>query len=277
MEKQVSEADVITKFPKAPVTVDQIAADLRKLGVEPGMTILVHSSLSALGWVCGGEVAVVDALMAVIRPFGNLIMPTHTSHLSDPSRWENPPVPRSWWPVIRQATPPFRPETTPSRGMGSIPELFRTMAEVVRSVHPHFSFAAWGERSIDLVNNHELNFGLGEGSPLARVYDMDGSVLLLGVDFDRNTSFHLAEHRAEYATKEMIYEMAPIMENGHRRWKRHRNINLDSSDFNDIGRDFCDSYSQHVRTGLVGNAFCRLFPQRIAVDYAREWIHRKRR
>ncbi len=28
---------------------------------------------------------------------------------------------------------------------------------------------------------HTLEFGLGEGSPLARVYDLDGFVLLLGV------------------------------------------------------------------------------------------------
>jgi len=37
-----------------------------------------------------------------------------------------------------------------------------------------------------------------ENSPLARVYDRDGDVLLLGVGHDSNTSLHLAEHRADF-------------------------------------------------------------------------------
>ena len=37
-----------------PGTVNSLSRDLRSLGVAEGMTLLVHSSMSALGWVAGG-------------------------------------------------------------------------------------------------------------------------------------------------------------------------------------------------------------------------------
>lgn len=273
----MGEAEVIHRNPGEPVTHDVLVADLHALGLEPGTTVVVHSSLSALGWVCGGEITVIRALMEVIRPFGNIVMPTHTGHLSDPAQWENPSVPQSWWAPIRKSMPPFDSEVTPSRGMGRIPELFRTMPDVVRSSHPHFSFAAWGENSVDIVADHSLDFGIGEGTPLARVYELDGMVLLLGVDFDRNTSFHLAENRARYRTREELFRMAPILVNGHRRWKKYRDINIDSDDFREMGRDFCRHNERIVHTGQAGFGRCCLFKQRAAVDYAVEWLARNRK
>ena len=62
----MSERDAVEKSTR-PATVDSIKDDLRRLGVEPGMTLLVHSSLSAVGWVSGGPVAVVQALEGVLE------------------------------------------------------------------------------------------------------------------------------------------------------------------------------------------------------------------
>ena len=70
---------------KGPVTVQSLGKDLRGLGVRPGMVLIVHSSLSAMGWVCGGAVSVILALQSVLRSYGTLIMPTHSGDLSDPS------------------------------------------------------------------------------------------------------------------------------------------------------------------------------------------------
>ena len=81
----MSEKDVIAHTKSQPATVASLAHDLARLGVEPGMTLLVHSSLSALGYVIGGPVAVVQALEGVLSPRGTLVMPTQTGDLSDPA------------------------------------------------------------------------------------------------------------------------------------------------------------------------------------------------
>jgi methylglutaconyl-CoA hydratase len=75
---RMSESQTIAAVAQ-PATRASLAADLRVLGVQPGMTLLVHSSLSALGWVCGGPVAVIQALQDALTPAGALVMPTHTS------------------------------------------------------------------------------------------------------------------------------------------------------------------------------------------------------
>ena len=112
------EADLIARSERGPVTVEMLVADLTALGVEPGMALLLHSSLSSLGWVCGGPQAVIVALETVLGPAGTLVVPTHSGANSDPAAWVAPPVPEAWWPVIRSSMPAYDPHLTPTRGMG---------------------------------------------------------------------------------------------------------------------------------------------------------------
>lgn len=267
----MSEASAIEKT-EAPRTRDSLARDLRALGLAPGQTVLVHSSLSALGWVSGGPVAVIQALMEVLTPDGTLIMPAHSGDLSDPALWQNPPVPPAWWATIRDTMPAFDPRYTPARGMGWIVEAFRSWPGVRRSHHPQVSFAAWGKQAAFITADHTLDYGLGDGSPLARIYDLDGLVLLLGVPYANNTSFHLAEYRAPGGSP--VQQGAPIMENGQRVWKTLRDIDLDSDVFDELGAAFEATYP--VKCGRVGSAPTRLFLQRPAVDFAVQWIAARR-
>ena len=259
-----------------PATVDSLMTDLANLGVRPGMILLVHSSLSTLGWVCGGPVAVVLALEQLLGPQGTLVMPTHSSDLSDPATWENPPVPPEWWGIIRQTMPAYQPDLTPTRGMGAIPECFRKQPGVQRSAHPQMSFAARGPKAAFITAHHSLAFGLGAESPLARLYDLAGWVLLLGVGHGNNTSIHLAEYRADFPTKQLETRHAPLMVDRQRQWVAFQDIWFDDSDFEFIGVDFARDTGLE-RRGRVGNATALLLPQRPLVDYAVGWMERNRR
>lgn len=259
-----------------PGTVASLSADLTQLGVRPGMTLLVHSSLSSLGWVCGGPVAVVKALQAALGESGTLVMPTHTADLSEPSYWQNPAVPEAWWPIIRETMPAFEPDLTPTRGMGCIPEYFRRHPGVLRSNHPQSSFAAWGARAAAVTGEHALAFSLGEGSPLARLYEMDAHILLLGVGHDRNTSLHLAEDRASFMSKGVLLQGGPVLQEGRRRWVTFEEWRYDDEDFPAIGAAFA-SETGLARTGRVGTATAQLMPQVALVDYAVQVMTQNRR
>jgi aminoglycoside 3-N-acetyltransferase len=267
----MSEEQIVHATP-SPRTRESLANDLRQLGVVPGMTIIVHSSLSSLGWVNGGPVTVVQALMDVVTEAGTIVMPTQTGEYSDPAQWENPPVPQAWWQIIRDTMPAFETQITPATFMGRIVEVFRMWPGVLRSNHPIVSFAAWGRHAQYITAGHTLEYGLGEGSPLARIYDLDGWVLLLGVGYDSNTSFHLAEYRAPKA--EQIVLGSPILENGERVWKTYRDIKIDSGIFPEIGVKF--EQTGLVKVARVGSAESKLFRQRAGVDFAMQWLTRRR-
>ncbi len=257
-----------------PVTVDRLLSDLAALGLAAGDDVIVHSSMQSLGWVPGGAPAVVDALTGTVTDAGTLVMPTHTSHYADPSEWENPPLPDDWVPTVRETMPAYRPEVTPTRGMGSVAECFRSYPGAVRSDHPIYSFAAWGKRAGYVAEGHELGYGMGEGSPLARLYDVGGRVLLLGVGHGRNTSLHLAEYRAGVTGE--CERGAPVLVDGQRRWKTFPDVRVDDGDFADLGRAFERERPEAVESGRVGNASATLVDQVALVDFAVDWLRENR-
>ncbi|WP_345963693.1 AAC(3) family N-acetyltransferase [Streptomyces sp. BRB040] len=259
-----------TPPPTGPlVTRGTLAAGLRELGVRTGDTLLAHTSLSSLGWVCGGPVAVVRALLDVLGPDGTLVVPTQTGDLSDPALWTSPPVPEAWWESIRAAAPPYDPLITPSRGVGVVPETVRTWPGARRSAHPQTSFAALGARAAEVVAGHATDCRLGERSPLAVLERLDARVLLLGAGYDACTAFHLAEYR-------IPGPMVEVGRPGPVGWERVREVSITSERFDELGHDF--ERDHPVVRGRVGAADVRLFPLPDAVAYAERWLplHRPR-
>lgn len=270
----MSERDVIEKSTE-PITRGRIVEDLRSLGISTGNTLIVHSSLSALGFVIGGAQTVVDALLESIGPTGTLTMPGHSSALSEPSHWKNPPVPQNWWPIIRATMPAFDLDLTPMREMGMIAEAFRRLPGVQRSYHPRMSHLAYGPLADIITNGHSLVDGLGEQSPLARLYECDAQVLLLGVPHANNTSIHLAEYRAKWPSKMRMTQGSPILIDGKRKWVTYQELDTNSDDFDAIGSELAINNMQI--SGSVGFAKAQLMRQRVAVDFATDWITQNRK
>ncbi|NMU93944.1 AAC(3) family N-acetyltransferase, partial [Achromobacter ruhlandii] len=179
-----------------PATRDSLAAQLREGGLRPCATVLVHTSLRALGWIAGGPVALIQALLDCVGSDGLVAMPAHSSDLTDPAQWQAPPVPDAWLDTLREHMPAYDPAITPTRGMGAVAELFRTWPDARRSLHPTCSFAAVGAGADALTANHRLDDPLGETSPLAKLLRADAEILLLGVGFDVCTLLPLPEHPA---------------------------------------------------------------------------------
>lgn len=269
----MAESDTIAKA-EFPATAGSLTADLRALGVEPGMTLVVHSSLKALGWVVGGAHTVVLALQAAVTDTGTLILPAFSSDNSEPSHWQDPAVPEAWWQLVRDNMPAFDPRLSVTRAMGAIAECFRCAPDVRRSGHPAVSWCAWGRYARAITQDHRLNSGFGEESPLARVYDLGGGVLLLGVGHDRNSSLHLAEHRADWPAKVSMKQGAAIMVGEHRQWVQFDDLKLNGGDFPEIGWDFIRA--GHVKTGPVACAKAQLMNQPMLVDFAAQWITARR-
>ena len=269
----MSEADLV-KRTKFPLTRNSLAGKLRDVGLAEGQTVLVHMAMSKLGWIPGGAQAVVDALLDVLGGSGTLMMPTHTTDNTDPAEWQHPPVPESWWQTIRDEMPPYNPLRTPTRYMGAVPELFRTYPNVIRSNHPMTSFAAHGPNAQKLIDDHFLEHETGDRSPVGRLYELDGYVLLLGVEHWNNTSLHLAEFRANFPGKTKQRTGSAMMVNGKREWVWYELVNSYSDDFGEIGQAFDEHANINVQK--IADAEVRLFRQRSVVDFAIEWMEKHR-
>lgn len=260
-------SELIEKTP-TPRTRQSLLNDLRESGVEKGMTLIVHTSLSSLGWVNGGEVAVIQSLMDAVSDEGTIVMPSQTVEISDPAEWENPPVPEAWWEEIRQTMPVYDPQYTPANFMGKVAEVFRTFPGVIRSSHPSYSFTAWGKHKEKILQDQPLEWSLGEASPLKKLFNQDAHVLLLGAGFDSCTAFHLAEYRIEY--QNIITKGAPMIEQGERVWKEYKELEFRDELFEDLGADFEKVY--YVKQGKVGSAESKLFSVKNAVEHAEMWL-----
>lgn len=249
-------------------TRSSLASDLRSLGVASSSILLVHSSLSSLGFVCGGAEAVVLALLEVLGEKGTLVVPTHSSDNSDPTLWQHPPVPSEWWSEIRASMPAYNQRTTRTRLMGAISETVRTWPGVLRSAHPQTSFAAIGPQASGIVDGHALDCLLGGRSPLARLEERDAKVLLLGVGWDVCTAFHLAEYRSPSPTMEN--NSFAVMTNEGREWKTVGDVAVNGDDFGEMGESF--EKVGPVLRGRVGRAAAKLFSVADAVRYAESWL-----
>jgi aminoglycoside 3-N-acetyltransferase len=270
----MSEATVIENSLQ-PYTKDILVNDLRNLGLQEGDIILVHSSLSKIGWVVGKEITVIESLKEVLTKEGTLVMPTFSGGNSEPSYWKNPPVPNSWYTTIREHTPAFNPHVTPTMFMGKIADTFFRYPEVIRSMHPQTSFSAWGKEAKHITENHTVtDYGFGKTSPLYKLLITNAKVLLLGVGYGNCTSLHLCE--VDLCTPKMIQKNgASININNKPTWVTFDEILYDDSDFDIIGKDY--ERNHKVLIGNIGQAKSRLLNLQDIYQFGLVWMKNNRK
>lgn len=182
-QRKVAVEDVVSYFeglaelgyvklvdPEKMISRDRLVDDLRTLGLTAGMDVMVHSSLSSIGYVVGGADTVVDALLAAIGPEGTLLMPSFN----------------------HGAARVYNPLTTPTTN-GAIPDAMWRRPDAVRSMHPTHAVAAIGPNAEAYCRGH-LDIGVwAPESPIGRLIHGGGYILSIGVTHNTTTAHHVAE------------------------------------------------------------------------------------
>ena len=229
-------------------TILELTQQLQSLGVESGGVLVVHTSFRAVRPVENGPTGLIEALRAALGPDGTLVMPSWTG----------------------DDNTPFDPATTAANpDLGVTADTFWRMPGVRRSDHP-FAFAAAGLHAAEITTDplplppHRLE------SPIGRVHELDGQVLLLGVGHDANTTLHLAEVLADVPYR-MPHHIT-VLENG-------RPTRIDYGETDHCCQRFsrADEWLRQrglQREGAVGSAHARLMRSRDIVRVAMEYLAR---
>jgi len=260
------------------VTRQGIAADLMALGVSSGDTVMLDASVHAIGWIVGGPDRVLEAVFDVVGEAGTLMMYVGWDGSPYDVTVGLPELP----PALMAAWPAYDPGTSRAvREWGVLGEYLRTWSGAHRSDHPDSSVVAVGRLAEELTRDHPLHYGMGPGSPLAKLCEAKGKVVLLGSPLANLTLLHHAEHLAQVPNKEVVRYWAPIVRDGTKLWIQIEEFSTEgclpwygpTDPFEAIVREYLQA--GRGRVGRVGAAKCTLFDAAGLTAFAVEWIEER--
>ncbi len=259
---------------KPILTKHDLITSLRLMGLTAGDTVMVHSSMKAAGNVMGGPTTVMQALLDTVTPDGMVMMyvgweniPDYTNELDDETRQ-----------LFYAHHPPFDPATArATRDHGVLVEVLRTWPNAQRSANPEASIGAVGKDAAWVTADHPLDYGYGAGSPLAKLVETGGKVLMLGAPLDTITLLHYAENIARFEPKDIIHYSCPIIRDGQTVWVDIEDYNTGDPhadyEFYQIAGDYLAAGKGS--TGTVGEAQSYLFDARDLVAFAVQWLEER--
>lgn len=219
------------------VTKRDLRAALDDLDVRSGSWVMVHSSLSSFGRFGGGAAAVIETLMETIGDNGVLMMPSFNHGA----------------PFRNGGAGYYDPAETPTTN-GRIPDTFRRMPGVHRSLNPTHPIAAWGGESAALIQTHHRTLTMGPDSPLGRLGRQGGAVLLIGVNYSANTFHHVVETTTGAPCLGRRTEELPVrLPDGRRVLGRTWSWRAAPCPLND-GNRYADLMAPHERVATLGGA-----------------------
>ncbi|HJN18047.1 MAG TPA: AAC(3) family N-acetyltransferase [Armatimonadota bacterium] len=238
----------------ASVTNTDIVDGLGRLGISSGDLVFAHASLSRLGWVEGGPDGLIDALLAAVGETGTLAMPGFTFQLNE------------------LADPVFDVRHAPTWA-SKVYERFRTREGTLRSHHASHSVCAVGARAEELVSEHSPRPCL-RPSPFGKLVDWGGTIVLIGVDQNCNTTFHLVEESEGvfYSRYTHVPDAMMIDETGELGpLDLHRHHMTRTYDFNRMDEPLRQAGIQ--RETVIGNAIVRCLDAKRMYDFTVEAVH----
>lgn len=265
---------------KTPITRSDLIPELQAIGVEPGQVVMLHTSLSSIGYVIGGADAVVLALLEVLGEHGTLIALASWDHAP-------PDSDRGWTAAVRDAyrrdPPAFDVHVSAcARYVGRAPERIRTWPGAVRSDHPEASFVALGAHARWLTEGQPKDHPYGPGSPLAKVLEANGSILMLGAPLESITMLHHAEELAVVPNKKEVHYSAPVRTLRGIEWREIHDIDTSTGAFayeTVVGdRDSFEVIAEEAlaegigRRHQIGESRSVLFPARELVAFGVSWM-----
>ena len=273
-------ADAVMRSTR-PVTQSELVAGLRVLGVRPGCVLMVHVRMSAVGWVVGAAETVVRALLEALGPAGTLMAYVgwndNTCRMDEwPSQWQH---------AYRSERPPFDPscsEADPQ--MGRVAERIRTWPGARASASHYRRMAAVGRQADWVTRDQPWDHAFGPGSPLAKLVQADGQILMLGAPLDCLTILHHAESLVDGPDKCLASHVVPVRDGAAVVWREVRDHDTSSArgafpyqrvvgdrePFQVIGEQALAAGC--AVTGQVGQARCHLFAAPLLVNFAVEWL-----
>ncbi len=261
----------------SPLTRTALRLDLTRLGIEPGDTVMVHAAMSRLGRLLNGPDAFIGVLLDTVGPSGTILAYTDWDGAYDDLLDDEGRVPPGW----RDHVPPFDPAASRAiRDNGVLAEFVRTTPGARRSGNPGASVAALGARADWLTADHPLDYGYGEGSPLARLVEARGKVLMAGAPLDTMTLLHHAEHLARIPGKRRRRYEVPLLASGRVAWRMIEEFDTSDPVVPGLADDFFGTIVEEFlaggqgRRGPIGKAPSVLVDAAAICAFAVAWLER---
>ncbi|MDP6042167.1 MAG: aminoglycoside 3-N-acetyltransferase [Candidatus Latescibacteria bacterium] len=259
------------------ITKSKLISDLKSLGLTTSETVMIHVSAKATGWIVGGPDVIIHAILDVLGPSGTLMMYIKS---------EDPTDDFEYWPEDRRQAyldecPPFDPQRSRAyRKWSILTEYVRTWPGAHCSNHPEARIAAIGAKAQWITETHPLKYGYGQNSPLAKLCEARGKVLLLGAPLTTLTILHHAEHIAEVPNKRIERFKYPMLISGEKQWIEIEQFDTsegivdwqDGDYFLKIVEDYLKQ--ERHKTGKAGAADSYLFDAKNLTDFAVSWMEK---
>lgn len=172
---------------------DELVRQIRKCGIEPGATLVVHSSWHQHNGFRDKPADLIKALKTAVGNNGLLVMTSMPYHNMSSAEW-------------LAKGKPMNVRRSPSM-MGLVSEVFRRSEGVHRSLSATHPLLAWGKDAQDFISGHQhTDRPFGHQSPFAELLERNALILGFDAPFSTFTFTHFVEDHLADSLPTPLYE-----------------------------------------------------------------------